>query len=280
MTGTNRTDFSQTDTCNSGLPPGVNCTITVTFAPTQIGPRTASITITDNAADSPQTVALSGTGVVTGPNGTLSPSSLTFATQLVSTPSPAQPVTLTNYGTVALSISSIGIMGADPNDFAQTQTCAGSVAPGASCTISITFKPTEPGSRTAMLSATDNAPGSPQTASLSGTGTVVKLVPTRLHLSCHDFPNTCPPPPQTVTLTNVGSTILSITGITITGSGAFSQTNNCDSSVGAGKSCTITVTFKPLSRGTFTGAVSISNNGGGSPQQVPLSGTRTGPRLL
>jgi FG-GAP-like repeat/Abnormal spindle-like microcephaly-assoc'd, ASPM-SPD-2-Hydin len=169
--GTNTGDFEQTNNCGSGLSPGFSCTITVTFAPTQAGPRTASLTITDNAAGSPQQLALSGTGVTSGPNAFLSPSSLTFATQFVGTTSPAQSVTLSDYGTATLSITSIGFAGADPGDFHQTNTCGSSVAQGASCTISIAFNPPQSGSRTATLSVTDNAPGSPPTVSLTGTGT-------------------------------------------------------------------------------------------------------------
>ena len=271
VTGTNASDFSQTNTCDPGLPPGGKCTITVTFAPTHIGPCTASVTITDNAGGSPQEIALSGTGVVSGPNATLSPTSLTFATQLVGTTSLAQTVRLSDYGTVALSNTSIGFMGADPGDFHQTNTCASSVAPGASCTISVTFKPTQHGTRTATLSITDNAPGNPQTVSLSGTGTVVDLNPASLSFGVVEVGKSKNVP---TTLTNVGTTTLSINTITITGTDAdeFSQTNTCDSSVGAGTSCTITVTFKPSERGSDSADVSISDNGGGSPQQVPLSG--------
>jgi len=270
VTGTNATDFSQTNTCASGVAPGAKCTITVTFTPTAIGPRAASVSITDNAADSPQTIVLSGTGVVAGSNVTLSPTSLTFATQYLGTPSAVQSVTLSNYGTVALGISSIGFTGADPKDFAQTHTCAASVAPGSSCTINITFNPTAVGSRTALLSVKDTASGSPQTVSVSGTGTIVKLSTTLLFFHCSTGRN-CPPPPETVTLTNVGSTTLAISGITITGS-AFSGTNNCGSSVAAGKSCTITVKCGMLA-GTFEGLITITDNGGASPQQVRLFGT-------
>jgi hypothetical protein len=80
-----------------------------------------------------------------------------------------------------------------------------------------------------------------------------------------------------VTLTNTGSVTLNISGITITGtdSGDFVQTNTCDSSVAAGKQCTISVTFQPKAKGTRSAAVSISDDGGGSPQKVPLSGTGT-----
>ena len=272
VTGTDAFDFSQTHTCGSSLGPGASCTIDVTFKPTHIGPRTASVTVVDDAGGSPQQIALSGTGLVSGPNATLSATSLTFATQVVGTTSAAQVITLSDYGTTALSITSIVASG----DFSQTHTCGSSLASGASCTINVTFRPTQIGTRTGTLSITDSAPGSPQRVSLTGTGTVVQFNPSSLAFHCHIKPDTCPPPPQTTTLTNMGSTTLSISGITITGSTAFSQTNTCRSSVVAKGSCTITVTFKPsFGIGTFRGAVSVSDNGGGSPQQVTLSGTES-----
>jgi dienelactone hydrolase len=270
VTGTNATDFGQTHSCGSMLLPGAHCTISVTFKPTQVGSRTASVTINDNAVGSPQSVNLSGTGVVSGPNATLSPTSLTFATQLVGTSSSAQSITLSNYGTMALNITSIVASG----DFSPN-TCGSSLPAGASCTINVTFKPTQIGTRTGAVSITDNAPGSPQKVSLKGTGTVVEFNPTSLAFHCHNKPNNCPPPPQTITLTNTGSTTLSISNIAITGSTTFSQTNNCSTRVTGKGSCSITVAFKSSLRGTFSGAVLVSDNGGGSPQQVPLSATET-----
>ncbi len=269
VTGTNGSDFSQGHTCGSSLAPGAKCTITVTFVPTQIGPRKAAVTITDNAAGSPQKVSLIGTGVVLGPNATLSPTSLTFATTLVGRSSSAQSVTLSNYGTATLNITNIALTGADPNDFLQTNTCGGSVTAG--CTISVTFKPTQRGSRRASLSITDNAAGSPQTVSVNGTGTVVQLNPASLSFGVHQVGTSGT---LSTTLTNIGSTALSITGIAITGADAdeFSQTNTCATSVAAGTSCSITVTFKPTEAGTDSADVSISDNGGGSPQNVPLGG--------
>ncbi len=201
----------------------------------------------------------------------LSAAKLTFAAQLVGTTSSVKSVTLTNYGTTALSITSIVASG----DFGASNDCGSSLAAGASCTINATFKPMQSGARTGTVSITDNAPGSPQKVSLKGTGTVVKLNPTSLGFSCHNEPNNCPPPPQTTMLTNTGSTTLSISSITITGSTIFSQTNTCGSSVKPGGSCIITVTFNASKRGTFRGAVSVSDNGGGSPQQVSLSASET-----
>jgi hypothetical protein len=257
VTGSNTNDFSQTNNCGSGLAPGASCLIRVNFAPTQVGPRTASVTLTDNAVGSPQTVSLSGTGVTAGPNATLSPTSLTFATQLLGTTSPTQSVTLTNYGAQSLLITSILPYG----DFAQSNTCGSSLGTGASCTITVTFTPTRGGTRTGRVAITDNASGSPQTVTLTGTGTVVQLNPTSLTF----FGSVTQ---LSTTLTNLGSTTLNISSITIAGSNEFSQTNDCGASVGAGKSCTITVTFKGT--GFVSGAVSISDNGGGSPQTVAL----------
>jgi hypothetical protein len=104
------------------------------------------------------------------PAVSLSPTSLTFSSQTVNTTSAAQSVTLTNSGNAALTISSIGISGANAGDFSQTNTCGSSLAAGASCTISVTFKPTATGTRTAAVSIADNATGSPHTVSLTGTG--------------------------------------------------------------------------------------------------------------
>lgn len=102
----------------------------------------------------------------------LSPSSLIFSTQTVGTPSAAQPVTLTNTGNAALSITSIAASG----DFAETNTC-GTGLPGGSggnimavCAINVTFTPTAAGSRTGAITIIDNASGSPHTVNLTGTG--------------------------------------------------------------------------------------------------------------
>lgn len=171
ITGTNAGDFSQTNNCPATLTISSTCTVNVTFAPTASGMHTASLTVADNAQGSPQSIALTGVGQTTpAPLVSLSPASLTYSLQNVGTTSAAQTVTLTNYGTAALSISSIALSGTNAADFAQTNTCPGSLAAGGSCTISVTFAPTASGTRSANISITDNAQGSPQSAALSGTG--------------------------------------------------------------------------------------------------------------
>ena len=80
---------------------------------------------------------------------------------------------MTNTGTATLTISSVSLTGTNPGDFAKTgDTCTGAnMAPSNTCTVTVTFTPTTTGARSATLSISDNASGSPHTLPLSGTGT-------------------------------------------------------------------------------------------------------------
>jgi hypothetical protein len=162
-------DFSQTNTCGPSLPPGAACSLSVVFAPTLRGTRTGAVTVATDAADSPQVVSLSGIGIA--PAASLSAPALTFGEHVVSTTSPALPVTLSNTGELPLEISSITASG----DFAQTNACGANIAVGANCTISITFMPATPGLRSGTLVIADSAPDGPHTVALFGTGTDFSL---------------------------------------------------------------------------------------------------------
>ncbi|MFZ0961171.1 MAG: choice-of-anchor D domain-containing protein, partial [Terriglobia bacterium] len=151
LTGTNASDFWQANDCGSSVAARGQCTINVSFTPAAIGTRTAALTFTDNATGSPQSVTLIGTGISHGPIASLSPTSLTFANQAVSTTSSAHTITLNNTGSAALTLTSITLSGANPGDFAQSNNCGSSVVAGANCTISVTFKPTASGTRTAAV---------------------------------------------------------------------------------------------------------------------------------
>ncbi|PYV13937.1 MAG: hypothetical protein DMG21_19745, partial [Acidobacteria bacterium] len=156
--------FAETNNCPAIVAPSGTCTISVTFLPNAAGAVSGTLAVTDNAANSPQSVTLSGNGIL--PVATLSPASLTFPSEPEGVTSPGQAVTLTNTGTAPLTVTAITISG----DFAQTNTCAASLAPNGACSINITFTPTGLGARTGTLSIADNAAGSPQTLALSGTG--------------------------------------------------------------------------------------------------------------
>src|SRR5207302_111208 len=189
ITGAQAADFAFAagNTCPSGacsVAPGASCTISVSFTPAGPGARAAAVNITDDAAGSPQSVSLAGPGIA--PAVTLAPASLAFGTQRVSTPSPVQTVTLTNSGTAPLSIATAVLGGANAGDFALASgtTCinGATLAAGANCVLNLTFTPTAASARTATVTITDDAAGSPQSVSLAGTGIApaVSLAPTNL----------------------------------------------------------------------------------------------------
>ncbi|MBV9258024.1 MAG: choice-of-anchor D domain-containing protein, partial [Ktedonobacteraceae bacterium] len=179
LSGTNAGDFAQTNNCGSTLAAGASCTINITFTPGAAGTRSAGLIVTDNASNSPQTLALTGTGVILAPSVTLNPGSVSFGNQNVGTTSVVNKIALTNSGTAALNISKIALSGTNGSDFAQTNNCGSTLAATASCTISVTFTPAAAGNRTANLVLTDNAASSPQTLTLSGIG----VVPTMVYLN-------------------------------------------------------------------------------------------------
>jgi hypothetical protein len=250
-----------------------NCTIDVTFTPTATGVRTGTVTVTDNASGSPHTVQLSGTGILSAPN--VSPTSLSFNNQQLGTASTPQPVTVTNTGSLGLSISNLAIT----SGWTQSNNCLPSVAPGASCTINVSFQPAAGGFQTGALTLTDNASNSPQTVTLSGTGVGPT---TSLSASSLTFASQLvgtASSAQPVTLQNAGNQALSITSISLTGanSGDFSLSQNCPSSLAANASCQINVTFTPTARGARTAALSLVDSAANSPQSIALTGTGIAP---
>jgi hypothetical protein len=173
-TGANSGDFVATGSgCIGIIMAGSNCSITVSFAPTATGSRTASVSVTDDAPGTPHTVSLTGSG--TAPAVTVTPATLSYGSQSVGSTSAAQSTTVKNVGTAPLAISGISLGGANPGDFGQTNTCQATLAVNATCAISATFAPTTVGSRTASVSIADDAADSPQTVALAGTGSTSSI---------------------------------------------------------------------------------------------------------
>jgi len=266
--------------CPSIAVEGAPCTFHITFTPTAAGVRNGTITFTDNATGSPQTVTLTGTGVaaVIG----ITPTTLTFGNQVVGTTSAAQTVTVSNNGEFPLIFSNIAMNG----DFAGATLAQcpsiGEEAP--SCVFSITFKPTATGTRTGTITFTDNATGSPQTVTLTGTGTpgaaTVTVTPTSLTFGSQAISTTSAA--LSVMVTNTGTAAVNFAGFTTSGADAedFSvpqpnTSGGCSptGTLAAGASCTINVLFTPQAAGARTATLLIADNATGSPQTVALSGT-------
>jgi hypothetical protein len=266
-----------TTTCGNTVSAEASCTIGITFTPTATGPQTGTLTITDNAAGSPQSVPLTGTGIQSV--ATVSPASLSFGNQPVGVTSAPQTVTLTNTTSATVFISDIYT---SKGDFAQWNHCGNSLRAGASCTIGVTFTPTATGARTGTLfinegSVTINqgTAAAPQSVPLTGTGAapVAGLSPNSLSFGPQAVGSVSAP--QTVTLSNAGTMALAVWQIAA--SGDFAATNNCGSSVSAGTSCAIAVTFNPGAPGPRRGTLMVFDNAPDSPHHVSLTGTGIGP---
>jgi hypothetical protein len=167
-------DFMQSNMCPSSLAAGANCAISVAFAPRQPGPINSTITVTDDTIASPHFLSLSGIGLTSGPDATLSVTGLLFGNTTVGKTSGPFSITLSNYGVMSLEIA--GVMASA--NFGESDNCSGTnLAPAASCTINVTFTPSIAGLLTGTLSVVDNATTNPQTAALTGVGVAGMCIP-------------------------------------------------------------------------------------------------------
>jgi hypothetical protein len=143
---------------------GASCTAQITFAPTQSGTRTGTLSIANSASAQPLTVPLTGNG--TQSHLQITPSSLGFGSVAVGSSSRLS-LTLTNVGTAPVAGMSLAIAG----DYAITTPCnLATLAPLASCSATIAFTPSSAGTHTASLTITSSDASSPDTVALTGTG--------------------------------------------------------------------------------------------------------------
>jgi len=161
---TGNPDYTETDNCTPSLTAKSSCKVNLTLAPTVLGADNGSLTVNDSASNTPQTSALTGTGILPV---TLSSTSLNFGKVTENTPSAVKTVTLTNNQTVALTITTITT--GNP-DYAETDNCTPRVAPKSTCTVSLILTPSVLGTDNGTLSVNDSASNTPQTAALNGAG--------------------------------------------------------------------------------------------------------------
>jgi hypothetical protein len=204
------------------------------------------------------------------PIASLSTTALKFVKTPIGQTSASLSVTLSNTGNATLNISSITNTG----DFVvQNNTCGSQVLAGKNCIVTMAFTPTKKGARTGVLSFADNAAGSPQNVTLSGTGMSLALSPKALSFGSVTVGLTSTP--QSVKVSNVSTASVNLTSIAIGGATAdyAISANTCGTSLGAGANCSVSVVFHPTKKGARTAKLNVVNNGGGSPAQAALSGT-------
>ena len=275
INGTNPSDFAETDNCLGSIAVGVSCTITVTFTPGGAGTRTGNVVIVNNNDSfSSLKVPLTGTGFVGPAAASLSPSTLVFGAQAAGTSSAPQTVYLTDSGNSALNIQTVAIGASSDFVIGSGTTCTNgsSVAINGSCIIQVIFTPATSGQKSATLTITDNAPGSPQQISLSGSSPAVTVSVSPTSVSFASQLVGTSGAPQTVTLANSSSLPLTITSVTASPAD-FATLSACGSTLAANSSCAIGVFFDPTAGGTRTGTLTITDNATGSPQTVALTGT-------
>lgn len=257
-------DFIESDNCPQAIGNGEpSCAITVTFAPTAAGNRTGTLSIADDAPFSPQTVALTGTGVAApAPAVSLSPASLSFGNETVGDTSSAQTLTITNSGTAPLTIQSVAASG----DFAAAASGCGTLAAGKSCTVSVRFTPKASGEATGALTLADNASDSPQTVALTGVGQSAAAPP--------------PPAPGGAMLqpASGGSTTATVTpgqsadyslNLTSTGSSSGAVQLSC-SGAPSGATCSTTPSSATLDATPVPVAVTVTTTSASAAALLPL----------
>jgi hypothetical protein len=211
-------------------------------------------------------------GIILNPNG------LVFQSLNVGSTSQPQTVTLTT-GDSSVAIGSITMSGANPGDFAQVSSCGATVPAGTQCTFSVTFAPTAVGLRKANLNIADTENGVPTThvVALTGSTSTVQLSASSLTFTSQSIQTTSAP--QTITVTNVGTSPLTISGVVA--SSDFAESDNCTKApLQPSTNCVINVTYSPTTSGSALGALTIADNVPGSPQVVLLNGTGMVPDFI
>ena len=203
--------------------------------------------------------------VLTVPPGTetpiavVTPSNLNFSSAVGNT-SASQLVVLTNNGAAPLNIRSITATG----PFSLSQGCESSVAPHSSCSVYVSFTPTVAGTTSGTLTFTDNSStGATQVVTLTGTTASPKITANPGSLSFSSRPKT-KSAPQTITISNNGSLISNISGISVSGTGAASfaiASNTCRSTLAVGANCKVSITFTGPKVGSFAGQLNIASDG-------------------
>ncbi|KAB1156498.1 choice-of-anchor D domain-containing protein, partial [Flavobacterium luteum] len=299
ISGVNASEFSVTTDPSSIVAIGSSTTFVVTFAPTAIGVRTATISIANNDTDeSLYTYDIQGTGIeqeidIQGNatsivSGSITPSTANWTdfSSVVGT----RTYTIRNIGNIPLTIGAITIGGTNASDFTVTTPPAAAIAANSSTTFVVTFAPSAINTRTATISIANNdSTENSYTFAIQGFGIIPEIdiqgnatsipdssVPAPITTNWTDFSSVAAT--RTFTIFNNGNMPLTVGAITFTGTNAseFTITTSPSATVGAFSSTSFVVKFTPTALGTRLATISILNNDSNeSPYDFNLQGTGT-----
>jgi hypothetical protein len=286
-TGNAAVSISQVNVAGSGftlngsaplvtLSAGQAASFSVTFTPTVAGNATGSASVVSTAANSPLSISLSGLGVQ--PQISVVPGAVSFGTVTVGQTN-SQTVTLSNPGTANLNVTQFAGPG---TGFGLTGLALPlTLAPGKSTTFTVSFTPTSGTSSSSSLTLVSNAPNSPTTIPLSGTGLspVLQLTPSTTSLSFGSETLNASAT-QSVTLTNTGNAAVSISLVNVTGTGFTLNGSAPLLTLSAGQTASFSVTFTPTVAGSASGSASVVSTAANSPLSISLSGSGAQPHFV
>lgn len=283
-TGTSSVTISQVASTGAGfsvsgfssavtLAAGQSLSLGVSFAPAAAGSVTGSISVVSTATNSPATISLSGTGVQ--PAISVVPSSVSFGSVITGVTN-TQTITVQNPGSATLSVTQASLSGTGYSLSGLTTPL--SIAPGSSASFNAGFDPASAGSFSGSLVLTSNAPSSPTSIALSGTGVAATMQlsasPTSLSFGSLTTGTSAA---QTLTLTSSGNSSVKISQITPSGAGFSICSMGLPLTLATGQSAACSVTFAPSAVGSASGSITVTSNATNSPLVVALSGTGTAP---
>ncbi len=259
-------DFTVAGNCAT-LVAGASCTLDLTFTPQLPGTRIGALEISSDSSAALDFLSLLGSA--TPSNLSFSPASLDFGTVLVGSASQL-PIQVTNSSTTTAIFNGIAATG----DYTVSGSCptpGGSLAPSTSCMLQTTFAPTHPGIRAGVLKVSSSLSTLPLTVALTGTGAQSHL---QANPSSFNFGSLALAASAnlTLTLSNTGNAPIANLALGITGD--YAITTPCAlTTLAAGASCSVTLTFTPTALGSRSGALTIISSDANSPTILPLTGT-------
>jgi len=286
-TGNSAVSISQVNVAGTGfslngsapvvtLSAGQAASFSVTFTPTVAGNATGSASVVSTAANSPLSISLAGGGVQ--PQISVVPGSVSFGTVTVGQTN-SQTITLSNPGTANLTVTQSAGPG---TGFGLTGLALPlTLAAGKSTAFTVSFTPTSGTNSSSSLTLISNAPNSPTTIPLSGTGLapVLQLTPSTTSLSFGSQALNASAT-QSVTLTNTGNAAVSISQVNVTGTGFTLSGSAPLVTLSAGQAASFSVTFTPTAAGSDAGSASVVSTAANSPLSISLSGSGAQPHFV